>query len=59
MAMEPLYLEATDETPGVNLDADKNIFEFNGKSLPEDVVTFYNPIFDWLNQYDVCASGYL
>ena len=49
--MEPLYLEATDETPGVKLDAEKNIFEFNGKSLPEDVVTFYNPIMDWLDQY--------
>ena len=49
--MEPLILEATDETPGVKLDAEKNIFEFSGKSLPEDVVTFYNPIMDWLDQY--------
>lgn len=49
--MEALYLEATDETPEVKLDKDKNIFEFNGKSLPEDVVTFYNPIMDWLDKY--------
>ena len=49
--MEPLYLEATDETPGVKLDADKNVFEFSGKSLPEDVATFYNPIMDWLDEY--------
>lgn len=49
--MEPLYLEATDETPGVKLDKDKNVFEFSGKSLPEDVVTFYNPIMDWLDNY--------
>lgn len=49
--MKPLYLDATDETPEVKLDKDKNIFEFNGKSLPEDVVTFYNPIMDWLDEY--------
>ena len=49
--MEPLYISATDETPEVKLDASKNLFEFSGKSLPEDVVTFYNPILDWLNNY--------
>ena len=49
--MDPLYLEETDETPGVKLDAGKNLFEFVGKSLPEDVATFYNPILDWLNEY--------
>ena len=49
--MEPLYLEATDETPGVKLDKDKKIFEFIGKSLPEDVVTFYNPNMNWLDEY--------
>ena len=49
--MEALYLEGTDETPEVKLDSDKNIFELNGKSLPEDVTTFYNPILDWLDSY--------
>jgi len=49
--MEPLYLDATDETPEVKLDKDKNVFEFSGKSLPEDVVSFYNPVMDWFDQY--------
>ena len=49
--MDALYLEGSDETPEVKLDADKNIFEFNGKSLPEDVATFYNPVLDWLVEY--------
>ena len=49
--MEAIYLEETDETPGVKLDSEKNIFEFVGKSLPEDVATFYNPILDWLDKY--------
>ncbi|HAW52017.1 MAG TPA: nuclear pore complex subunit [Flavobacteriales bacterium] len=49
--MEALYLEETDETPGIKLDSEKNIFEFIGKSLPEDVATFYNPILDWLDEY--------
>ncbi|MEQ8323515.1 MAG: DUF1987 domain-containing protein [Vicingaceae bacterium] len=49
--MDPLYIDETDETPGIKLDAGKQIFEFVGKSLPEDVATFYNPILDWLNEY--------
>ena len=49
--MEALYLDETDETPGIKLDSEKNIFEFVGKSLPEDVTTFYNPILDWLDEY--------
>jgi len=49
--MEPMYIDGTDETPDVKLDVGKNIFEFTGKSLPEDVITFYNPILEWLDGY--------
>ncbi len=49
--METINVEATDETPRVILDSDSNQFEFSGKSLPEDVTTFYNPILDWLEAY--------
>lgn len=51
--MEPLKIEPTDETPQVILDANNNAFEFSGKSLPEDVLTFYNPVVEWLNQYAI------
>jgi len=49
--MEALIIEATDETPKVVLDPANNQFEFSGKSLPEDVTTFYGPVLDWLDSY--------
>ena len=49
--MEALRIEATDETPQVVLDPAGNTFEFSGKSLPEDVQTFYGPVMDWLGEY--------
>ncbi len=49
--MEALIIDATDETPQVLLDSADGKFEFTGKSLPEDVAGFYNPILDWLDQY--------
>ncbi len=49
--MEALIIEATDDTPKVVLDPSNNDFEFSGKSLPEDVTTFYGPVMDWLDGY--------
>ncbi len=49
--MDALIIEATDDTPKVVLDPSNNEFEFSGKSLPEDVTTFYSPIMDWLDGY--------
>lgn len=49
--METINVAATDETPKVVLDAAKNVFEFSGKSLPEDVTVFYDPIIAWLDAY--------
>ena len=49
--MDALIIEATDDTPKVVLDPSNNNFEFSGKSLPEDVTTFYGPVMDWLDGY--------
>jgi uncharacterized protein YkuJ len=49
--MEPLDLKATNDTPRVLFDPDNNLFEISGRSLPEDVVTFYQPVLDWLDEY--------
>lgn len=51
--METISIEATDETPAVTLNAESNTFDFSGKSLPEDVSTFYNPILDWFDAYSL------
>ncbi len=41
----------TDDTPSVILDAENEIFEISGRSLPEDVTAFYDPIINWLDEY--------
>ena len=49
--MSAIIIEATRDTPGVILDPANNKFEMNGKSLPEDVGSFYDPILEWLENY--------
>ncbi|MBI4947910.1 MAG: DUF1987 domain-containing protein [Bacteroidetes bacterium] len=49
--MEPLILKGTEDTPSITLDITSKQFEISGRSLPEDVVTFYQPVLDWINLY--------
>jgi hypothetical protein len=49
--MEILNIEGSDDTPKVRLDKNANIFEISGRSLPEDSVSFYNPVMDWIKAY--------
>ena len=49
--MEPLFIEPTKSTPKVNFDPGKGVFQIYGRSLPEDVKTFYNPVIEWLQKY--------
>jgi hypothetical protein len=49
--MEKLFIEVTDDCPGVRFDQNTGKLELSGKSLPEDVTDFYNPLLDWLNSY--------
>ncbi|MBN1597265.1 MAG: DUF1987 domain-containing protein [Bacteroidales bacterium] len=49
--MEPLFLDATEDSPEINFNKSKKIFSITGRSLPEDVISFYTPVFSWLEQY--------
>lgn len=49
--MDILDIKATNDTPRVLFDSENDIFEISGRSLPEDVVTFYQPVIDWLDEY--------
>lgn len=49
--MEALRIEPTDSSPEIVLDQLGNRFEISGKSLPEDVTLFYQPVLDWLEEY--------
>ncbi len=49
--MEVIKIMGTDDTPNVILDPENDIFEISGRSLPEDVSAFYEPILNWLDEY--------
>jgi hypothetical protein len=49
--MKVLDIKATNDTPKVLFDPQNEIFEISGRSLPEDVVLFYQPVLDWLEEY--------
>jgi len=49
--METLRIEGTEDSPEVIFDLDANILELSGRSLPEDVITFYTPIVRWIVEY--------
>jgi hypothetical protein len=49
--MEAFTIEGSYDCPAITLDKENNLFEISGRSLPEDVVTFYEPVIDWLNEY--------
>ncbi|MDD2548741.1 MAG: DUF1987 domain-containing protein [Bacteroidales bacterium] len=54
--MEIIKILGTDDTPTVILDAENDIFEISGRSLPEDVTAFYDPILNWLDGYAVSPN---
>ena len=49
--MEALRIDGTEDSPQVILDLEANIMELSGRSLPEDVNTFYEPVLSWIEEY--------
>jgi hypothetical protein len=49
--MEPLIIEGTKNTPEIKFDIKTGKFSIIGNSIPEDVLSFYTPIFRWLEDY--------
>jgi Domain of unknown function (DUF1987). len=56
--MDPLIIQKTDETPEVVFDKARGIFEISGRSLPEDSVEFFEPVFQWLEAYKNNSKPY-
>ena len=49
--MEHLIIVKTDDTPEIDFNPGSKEMKISGRSLPEDVTVFYNPILKWLEEY--------
>lgn len=53
--MHPLIIEATENTPAIIFDTQKNIFEMKGESRPENTKGFYDPVIEWIKNFCIEA----
>src|SRR5437868_11633186 len=49
--MEPLLIEADDDSPKVILDDQQQVFLFEGESRPQHAFKFFQPIINWITEY--------
>ena len=49
--MKALIIKGSKDFPTITLDKENKIFEFSGRSFPEDAVKFYQDALDWLTEY--------
>ena len=49
--MDNCTIEQTPKTPLISFDAGNGNFELRGKSIPENTVLFYKPVFEWVDKY--------
>lgn len=51
--MNPINYNGTDDTPSIMLDDQTGNFELAGRSMPEDVASFYSPVLEWIDKYSL------
>lgn len=49
--MENYYLEGSDKTPAITLNAESGEMIFSGKSIPENSANLYEPVMEWIDGY--------
>lgn len=49
--MEVLIIEPTEHTPGIDFNPATGKLVLTGRSLPENAIEFYDPVFEWLDSY--------
>ncbi len=49
--MEKYSIEATSNTPTIKFDLEKGELNISGRSIPENSIEFYNPLFAALDKY--------
>ena len=48
---ESLRIEATEDTPLIDFNAETGVFQVTGRALPEDAHEFFKPIEEWVQEY--------
>lgn len=51
VAMEKFVIKETAKTPSIYFDPERGLFEIKGKSIPENSIEFYNPVFEFIEGY--------
>ena len=51
--MQNISFQGNSSTPTVNLDFEKGLIEISGRSIPENALVFYKPIFEWIKEYQL------
>jgi len=49
--MEALVLQSSSTTPNINFDVKNMSFTIVGECRPENVLTYFSPILNWLNKF--------
>lgn len=49
--MNILHVNQTEDTPLIHFDPDTGKFEVIGNCIPENIYLFFNPVFEWIDQY--------
>jgi len=49
--MQTLEISATKSSPAIYFDASSNTLTMSGESYPENTAQFYEPVFEWLEEY--------
>src|SRR5687767_8387634 len=51
--MNSLKIQGTAKTPAINYSEDNNLLEISGRSIPENSIEFYQPVYDWIDNYSL------
>lgn len=46
--MEPFIIKKTEDTPSIDFNISTGVFIIAGRSLPENAIEFYKPVFNWV-----------
>jgi hypothetical protein len=55
--MQPLLIANTIRTAGVNFDPDTAVLSLKGNSIPENSDQFFQPIHDWIEEFNRTHKG--